>query len=233
MTRRLENQSVVLCFILIVTTVFTSAFSLAAEAEVQEKNIAFEWAFTALTGPVGYREIMPITRDTVLKSGDQLKMMIAFKSDCFIYLLYHGSAGELLSLFPPGTDDFQLGSQKGKRYDIPDGNNWFTLDENTGTEKFYLLASTAPLVELERLLRIYEQAPNSERPKISSQIFQHIKALRKKNRTLERVAERPIQIGGNFRSMSKSSTLPYDISKYAITISENTFFARTYTIEHK
>ena len=56
--------------------------------EMSNDNISFRWAFGAMAGPKNDRKLVSITRDTVLKSGDQLKMMVELKTACFLYLFY-------------------------------------------------------------------------------------------------------------------------------------------------
>lgn len=226
-------RTIFLLSILFTSIVFIGSDARASESLDNEKTIKFQWAFAARTGPSENQELRSITKDTVLQSGDQLKMMIAFESDCFIYLIYHGSRGEMQLLFPEEVAPYQRPSPNNERYDIPSGNSWFTLDENIGIEKFYLLASANPLDKLEGLLKQYDEASASKQPDIASQIIRHVKQLRKDNRQLESSVDRPVQIGGNFRTVEKSQQPITNISKYAVTISGNKFFARTYTIEHR
>ena len=212
---------------------FLATFAAASEPQLNESEVAFQWAFTAITEIDGKTGVIPVTGDMTLKTGDQLKMMLSFDTDCFIYLVYRSSTGEIVRLFPYEFVGVQKESRTNQRFFFPDANNWYTLDDTTGTEKFYLLASSVPLKTLEELLSHYENASLPSKPEIADQITLHINILRKSNSQLDSVAERPIQIGGNFRSIAPKQQTFYDISKYAVSITRNTFYARTYTIEHK
>jgi len=226
-------RTIILLSILFISIVLFGSGPAATESQNIENSLKFHWAFVALTSPSENEKLRSITEDTVLKSGDQFKMMITFESGCFIYLIYHGSGGEMQLLFPKEINPYQRPSPNNERYYIPSGNNWFTLDENTGIEKFYLLASANPLNKLESLLKQYDEASASGQPDIASQVIRHVKQLRKDNRKLESSVDRPVQIGGNFRTLGKPQQPFNTISKYAVTISGNKFFARTYTIEHR
>ena len=226
-------RSILSLLTLLFSVSFLATLAAASESQLKENEVAFNWAFTAITEIDGKTGVMPITGDMTLKTGDQLKMMLSFENDCFIYLIYRSSTGEIVRLFPYEFVEVIKKSRTNQQYFFPDANNWYTLDDTTGLEKFYLLASSVPLTTLEKLLRQYENASSPSQPEIALQIVSHISTLRKSHRQLESVAERPIQIGGNFRSIAPHQQPFYDISKYAVRISRNTFFARTYTIEHK
>ena len=198
-----------------------------------ESELSFTWAFAALTGPPDERRLLPIEKDTVLRSGDQLKMMIELSSHCHIYLLYKSSTGELIRLLPAELREGGPGLQAGERYYLPEGNRWFTLDDEIGLEKFYLLASIKRLDALDKLLRAYEQASAEEKSTLSEEIDALIKSMRKKKRKLVAVAERPVEIGGNVRTVDNASLASEDISLFAVRISGSQFFARTYSIDHK
>lgn len=197
-----------------------------------DNSLSFLWAFAALTGDGVDRRLVQVTKDTTLKSGDQLKMMVELNSEGYIYVLYNSSNGELVKLFPdnPGSAD---SLQVGTRHFLPEGNLWFTLDEQTGLEKFYLIASQTRLVELEKLLVSYENAPAAEQVEAAKEIRKHIIELRKEKRKLATVADRPVEIGGNIRSVDNAQLMSQDISLLAMDISGSDFFARTFTIEHQ
>ena len=117
---------------------------------------------------------------------------------------------------------------------IPEGNQWFELDEHVGEEKFYLLASTRPLSELEALINRYESADKAKRSGIAEKITLEIRNLRKRHLKFKTYAEKPVTITGKLRSAGKTQILhSRDIADYAVEISTTTFFSRTYTIDHQ
>ena len=204
------------------------------EAQGQQDNIVFRWAFVAQTGPADNPDVFPITKDTVLQSGDRFKMMVENESDCHIYLLYYAN-NEMSQLYPAKNEKGagSSGSPGPDVHYIPDGDNWFALDDQTGIEKLYLMSGATPLVELEKLLENYENAPPSRQAAIIEQIKTYIKGARRKHRQLVTAAERPLQIGGTFRGAGNETTAVQDIRNYAIEVRGKDFFARTFTIEHQ
>jgi hypothetical protein len=207
---------------------------LAEEVQSQpEANLQFQWAFGALKKANGAK-FEAIERDTILKSGDQIKFFLKVEKDCFVYLIYSSSQGELSVLFPYR---FKLRSTEytvaGHHY-IPGGNQWFELDEHTGEERFYLLASANRLMQLEALINDYESADAAKKPSLVQAILDEIRKLRKEHLKFKTYAERPVNIIGNLRGTEKAETAePQDIAKFAVEISADTFFSRTFTIDHK
>jgi len=220
----------VLCFAL-----FCGSSPVLAE-EVQsgqEANLQFQWAFGALKKANGSK-FEAIERDTILKTGDQIKFFLNVDKNCFVYLIYSSSQGELSVLFPYR---FKLRSSEytvaGHHY-IPGGNQWFELDEHTGEEKFYLLASANRLMQLEALINDYESADAAKKQALTQTILAEIRKLRKENLKFKTYAERPVNIIGNLRGTEKAETTePQDIAKFAVEISADTFYSRTFTIDHK
>ena len=207
---------------------------LAEEAQPQpDANLQFQWAFGALKKANGSK-FEAIDRDTVLKTGDQIKFFLNVDKNCFVYLIYSSSQGEISVLFP---HRFKLRSSEyteaGHHY-IPGGNQWFELDEHTGEEKFYLLASANRLTQLEAMINDYESADAAKKPTLAQAILAEIRKLRKENLKFKTYAERPVNIIGSLRGTEKAETAePQDIAKFAVEISADTFYSRTFTIDHK
>jgi hypothetical protein len=207
---------------------------LAEEAQPPpDANLQFQWAFGALKKANGSK-FEAIDRDSVLKTGDQIKFFLNVDKNCFVYLIYSSSQGELSVLFPYR---FKLRSSEytvaGHHY-IPGGNQWFELDEHTGEEKFYLLASANRLTQLEVMINDYESADAAKKPTLAQAILAEIRKLRKEHLKFKTYAERPVNIIGNLRGTEKAETAePQDIAKFAVEISADTFYSRTFTIDHK
>ena len=117
---------------------------------------------------------------------------------------------------------------------IPADDQWFELDEHTGEERFYLLASVKRLTDLEALVNGYESADNVKKPPLTEKILAEIRKLRKQHLKFKTYAERPVNIIGNLRGTEKAETAEArDIAKYALEISADTFYSRTFTIDHQ
>jgi len=198
-----------------------------------DTNIKFQWAFGALKKANGSK-FEAVAKDTDLRSGDQIKFFLKVNKNCFVYLIYRSSQGELSVLFP---QRFKLLSAEytvsGDHY-IPKGDEWFELDEHTGEERFYLLASVERLLELETLINDYESADAAKKPPLAKRILSEIRKLRKQHLKFKTYAERPVNIIGNLRgteTAEKAGTS--DIAKFAVEISADTFYSRTFTIDHQ
>ena len=103
-----------------------SPFVLAEET----RPIRFEWAFGAKVGDND--RLVSIERDTTLSTGDRIQFYVKADTATVVYLIYVDSNGNLLTLSGLDTPSSSY---------IPDRERWFTLDETTGTESFYLASS--------------------------------------------------------------------------------------------
>ena len=217
-------------FLLFESHVVVHAQQTAAQPDA---NIKFQWAFGALKKANGSK-FEAVSKDTDLKTGDQIKFFLKVNKNCFVYLIYRSSQGDLSVLFP---HRFKLLSAEytvsGDHY-IPKGDEWFELDEHTGEERFYLLASVERLLSLETLINDYENADAAKKPPLAKKILSEIRVLRKQHLKFKTYAERPVNIIGNLRGTEKAETAgPHDIAKFAVEISAYTFYSRTFTIDHQ
>jgi hypothetical protein len=209
--------------------------SLWANAEQnEEENVCFRWAFGAMVGPVSDRRLVAITRDTTLKTGDQLKMLVELKKKCFVYLIYHSAQDEMHMLFPYKVQQFTLDYETLKKYYIPKDEKWFELDEDAGQETFYLLASAQRLIGLEALLGKYKSAEAVKKRGLVKQILAEIRKIKKQHRRFTTPAERPVPIGGSVRGVTKDKLIRFpDIDPIVAEVSATNFYSRTFTIEHQ
>ena len=197
-----------------------------------EENVSFVWGFGALVGKE--KKFVPITRDTALKTGDEIKMVVELKKECFVYLVHHSSKGEITLLFPEGVRQFSGDYTVGKNYYVPKGKGWFELDKNTGRETFYLLGSSERLLELEVLIGNYQSAKIDDKPAVADQILTEIRSVKRKFRTFTTLAERPVTIGGNIRGVEKADQAKRpDVVTIATEIKANNFYSKTFTIDHQ
>ena len=197
-----------------------------------EANVGFDWAFGALVGK--NKTMVPITRDTTLKSGEEIKMMVKLTKDCYVYLIHQGSNGEIDLLFPYEIRQFQTDYTVDKNYYIPKGRNWIALDKNTGKEIFFLVASTERLLDLEVKLGNYFSADESKKQSLAGDVVSEIRSVRKHYSTFATIAEKPLTIGGNIRGTDKvEGARRPDVSTLATQISAKNFYSKTITIDHQ
>jgi hypothetical protein len=69
-----------------------------------------------------------------IMSGDYFRFQVTIDNDAIVYALFQDSAGAIQAM----EVGFVAG---GTELSLPDGDNWFHLDDNVGTEKLYLVAS--------------------------------------------------------------------------------------------
>jgi hypothetical protein len=121
-----------------------------------------------------------------------------------------------------------------KTYYIPKGRSWMSLDNNTGKEVFFLVASNERLLDLEIKLGNYFSAEPSSRKPLADEVVSEIRGLRKRYTTFATLAEKPLTIGGNIRSTDtlKVERRP-DVADVATLIEANNFYSKTFTIEHQ
>jgi hypothetical protein len=216
---------------------FVSHPDLCSAAEPEEEKVAFRWAFGSLVKSKNASELAleSVTQDGALKTGDQFKMMVEPLKKCFVYVIYNNSQGRIKLLFPYGFDQFSSDYEVSKRYYIPQGDDaWLELDNHTGVETFYLIASVERLQPLENLLTLYASSEPSDKPEMAKQILAEIHNTRKQHREVASAAERPVRIGGSIRGLEKpKGTSRPDVSAIANDISSTDFYAKTFTIQHR
>ncbi|HAP37168.1 MAG TPA: hypothetical protein DCQ28_15015 [Bacteroidetes bacterium] len=197
-----------------------------------EENVNYKWSFVAKVGTGEGRRLSTITRDTILHSGEEFKMMVNLLKKSYVYVIHKSSTSELSVLYPYS---FDAPMELEKNFYIPKGRSWFKLDKNTGDETFYILASQERLTDLENRLRQYSDAAQTNKKDLVAGIITDIKEIKKKYRTYSTLAERPISIAGNVRG-TKTDAVDIDridIATLATEISANNFYSKTITIEHK
>jgi len=199
-----------------------------------DANVEFEWAFGVL-GYSGKTPVpIPITRDTVLKSGDEIKMMVKMSKDCYIYVVYLDSQGDLTLLFPYSVRQLQTDYVVAKPYYIPKGRNWMILDKNTGKEIFFLVGSAERLLDLEAKLGNYFSADPVDRKPLAQDVVSEIRGLRKRYSIFATIAEKPLTIGGNIRSTDTTKVVRRpDVADITTQISAQNFYSKTITIDHQ
>ena len=233
--RRRHVKLLVLILLTATLGVMTAAVSNVSAADQNaDKKLNFHWTFGAIKMTEQGAQFETVTRDTVMNSGDQIKFYIKLTSDCFVYLIYASSQGELSILFPQRFKPEDGGTHSDSPYYVPEERQWFELDRHVGSEKFYLLASASRLDVLEKLVNNYESADKSKKSELSDQILAEIRQMRKKSLKFKTYAERPVSIIGNMRGAgSKEIVADTDIGKHAVAVTADSFFSRVFTIDHR
>lgn len=234
-TGRMIHQLIHRCARVAVLLCALSSFSVSIlmASSSSDKNTSFMWAFAAITGTQDQRKLVAMKSESVLFSGDKFKLMFKPSKQCYVYIIFNGSGGEILLLHPEGLGSDHLPSEGNRAVFIPSKRDWFTLDQKTGTETLYLLASLTPLADLETLLKQYGSASPKSRDDIAQSIVSLLGEKETSNQPLTAAAEKPILIGGTIRSISERTLSEEDISKFAQEITIEDLLIRTYSIDHR
>jgi hypothetical protein len=160
-------------------------------------------------------------------------MLVDLQTECYVYIFYQSSQNDLNLLFPPETGAKKYRALK--KYYIPNGSQWFELDDHTGREIFYLLASVRQLDRLETLYELYlSSAGPSQKRKLGQQLLAEIEKTQRKHRRLTAAAERPVRLGGSVRGIEKEKIEAiHRLDSIAVEITVHDFYSRTFTIDHQ
>jgi hypothetical protein len=134
--------------------------------------IALYWhAFGQRLEAGGWREFI-VQDGSTLYSGDQFRLVFSPSQDCYAYVIALNADTTTSVLFPNEAIQTDNRVRGGVSYEIPDGINWFTLDESTGAETIYLLASHDPLTNLKQYMEAdpAENAPNIRFARLEKEI---------------------------------------------------------------
>jgi hypothetical protein len=104
------------------------------------------------------KEIKPLSNESVLKSGQNVGVAFRAKENCFIYIFWNDTSENMGMLFPnPRLTEPIPQVVAEKTYWLPhkDGERWYVLDENPGTETIYFVVSRNRNAKLEELSKIF------------------------------------------------------------------------------
>lgn len=99
--------------------------------------------FTRIRGETSAPEEFELKEGGVLKTGDSFKIKIKTDNDAYIYVIFHDSLGEVFGL--------SFGKKAAnKTHLLSDGSYGFELDDNTGVETIYLIASKDAMKDFDK-----------------------------------------------------------------------------------
>jgi hypothetical protein len=92
--------------------------------------------------------------DSTFRSGDRIRLNVDTNTPGYLYVVMQGSSGNWRLLFP--SADVEGGNnriEKGTSQQIPAGDKGqFVFDEQSGTEKLFLVLSRRPEADLDKLI---------------------------------------------------------------------------------
>ncbi|NTV14863.1 MAG: DUF4384 domain-containing protein [Desulfobulbaceae bacterium] len=132
------------------------------------------WAFFLKDGD-GRVKSLEFDQPEQFSAGDLLRIYLQLQEKTYVYLYLYDSRQDLYLVFPPTPDFYSESLPAWEKYYIPSGRGWFTLDNATGKESFYLLASSQRLLGLEGLTEQF--LGDREDPETRARLLAEIKRL--------------------------------------------------------
>jgi len=106
-----------------------------------------------------------VDSDTTFRSGDRIRLHVDTNTSGYLYVVMQGSSGNWRLLFP--SSDVEGGNnriEKGSSQQIPSGDKGqFVFDQQSGTEKLFLVLSRKPEPDLDKLIYSITGAQSSDR----------------------------------------------------------------------
>ena len=99
-------------------------------------------------------------------AGDKFRIMFRPNTDGYVYVIAIDGSGWAQGIFPPPTSPLANPVKTGEQYVLPEGNNWFSLDQYKGIETIFFVASQEKRQDIEEILQSItgRERPASERP---------------------------------------------------------------------
>jgi len=99
-------------------------------------------------------KFVEVDQDSTFRSGDRIRLMADTNTAGYLYVVMQGSSGNWRLLFPSAdVDGGNNRIEKGTSQQIPPGDKGqFVFDEQSGTEKLFLVLSRRPETDLDKLI---------------------------------------------------------------------------------
>lgn len=107
----------------------------------------------------GVQSYLPIKDGDILldgrgnpQAGDKFRVMFRANTDCYVYVIAVDGTAWAQGLFPTASTPFANPVKAGQQYVLPEGTNWFSLDQFKGIETVFVVASRAQRQDIEQIL---------------------------------------------------------------------------------
>jgi len=213
---------------------FHSVLPAALGVQKRSGESSILWAFGAIRASSNPPKIEPVTTGMVLSSGDKLKMMVQIKKKCFVYLIHRDSQGEFAILFPYSFRQFDTDYQIARNYYTPKGEAWFQLDNRTGNETFYLIASDQRLLDVEYTYEKYTSSDETQRQDLAAQMVSQLDRITERYLASSDRVERQAGNHSALRGFERATGAdPTDVAGLAREISFESIYSETFLINHR
>ncbi|MEX0829903.1 MAG: DUF4384 domain-containing protein [Nitrospirales bacterium] len=107
----------------------------------------------------GVQSYLPVKDGDVLldgrgnsQTGDKFRVMFRANTDCYVYVIAVDGSAWAQGIFPSASSPFANPVKGGQQYLLPEGNNWFSLDQFKGIETVFFVASHERRPDIEQIL---------------------------------------------------------------------------------
>jgi class 3 adenylate cyclase/CHAT domain-containing protein len=125
-----------------------------------------------------YTEVL-VSEGSVLRSLDNFQVHLEANRPTYVHILMYDSQGKASQIFPDPKIDQPGFVEAGRKLVVPARDLWFWLDENTGTETIYVLASEKPMSDLRGLLAKMEGGDEAGQKRASQEIKERIAVMQR------------------------------------------------------
>ncbi len=205
------------------------------KASVSPDLVEFKWALVARIDPEGRNKVVNIAKDALTKDfkltvspGDKIGVYVEPVENAYVYLYLLDSRKNIELIFPTSMNKSTIQSEFTPRKGtyIPGRYEWFTFDENRGTETFYLIVSKKRVTRLEELTKNYLDADERGKELAKQKLLDEITGV-KKDIAFKTTLERPLSYGGIIRG------LEIDIARLAVEVEAENFYSKTIRVKHE
>ena len=125
-----------------------------------------------------YTEIV-VSEGSVLRSGDNFQIHLDASRPAYVAILMYDSQGKASQIFPDPKANQSGSVEGGRKIVVPSRDLWFWLDESTGTETIYVLASEKPMSDIKSLLAKMEGGDDAGQKRASQEIKEKIAIMQR------------------------------------------------------
>jgi len=125
-----------------------------------------------------YTEVL-VSEGSLLRSGDNFQVHLEASRAAYVYILMYDSQGKAGQIFPDPKINQSDSVDGGRKVVVPARDLWFWLDEHTGTETIYVLASEKPMTDIRALLAKMESTDEAGQQRASRQIKERIAVMQR------------------------------------------------------
>ena len=126
-------------------------------------------------------QITVLQDSSMIQTGDSVRINVGYRKETHLYVLYKGSQGEYMLLFPEGNGLVENVA------DLPDTLyntvlHWSQFSDPAGFETFYLINSNLVLSDLHKLINRYDKVNEKGKMKLAKLIQNELDKLNPNNK---------------------------------------------------